>query len=252
MTPDELIDAHAHLQHPLFEEDREEVLRRAAEAGVSRIVCAGTRPEDWPRVLELARAHPKTMTPSFGLHPWYAREAPEDWLKSLADHLDAVPSGIGETGLDSAVGEDARQERAFRAQLRLARERGLSVSIHCVRRWERLLAILREDGIPPARPLLHAYGGSADMVATLSDLGAFFSFAGFQLEEDRPRLIRALRAVPPDRLLLETDSPDPRRHWEPAGLRRVLVRAAALLGEDEGRLAARTSENALRWLGEAA
>ena len=243
-----MIDAHLHLQDRAYASDRDAVLRRAEAAGVRLLVCNGTRPADWPGVLELARAHP-AVVPCFGLHPWYAGEAPEHWLKSLEGFLDEVPSGIGEAGLDGAAGDLAAQEGALRSQVALARSKNRPLMLHCVRAFGRLLEILREEGPLPAGFLLHAYGGSAQLVERVARLNAYFSFAAFSLDEKRPRSVEALRAVPADRLLLETDCPDPKARTEPSDVRAVLSLAARLRADGEDRLEAAIWENGKRLLG---
>ena len=242
-----LADAHCHLQDPAFAPDLEDALRDARLAGVRVLVINGTRPEDWPRVRELASAHLE-LVPCFGLHPWFAGEAPPGWLDALRGFLAGTPSGVGEAGLDARRGT-AGQGAVFREQLALARERELPLMVHCVGAWGELLALLRKDGAPRPGFLLHAYGGSAEAVPTLAGLGAFFSFAARDLQDIRPRTRRALLAVPPDRLLLETDGPGPRTRGGPADVRAALTLAAALRGEDRSALARTLWENTERLLG---
>ena len=233
-----MIDAHDHLQDPAFSSDLAAVLGRAEAAGVDRAVCNGTRPEDWPRVLALAREYP-AVVPCFGLHPWFVAEAPPGWLRTLEGFLDEVPSGVGEAGLDAGRGDAPAQEKAFRAQLALSREKKRPLTVHCVRAFGRLLDILREEGPLPAGFLLHGYGGASEMVAPFAGLGAYFSFTG-------PR--RALAAVPADRLLLETDCPGRKVRGEPADIGRILASVARARGEEESRLAESVRENGRRFL----
>jgi TatD DNase family protein len=240
-----LMDAHVHLQHPLLRKDVEGVLRRAREAGVRRLACNGTAPSDWPRVLELAEAHEEVI-PFFGLHPWYVAQAGEGWSRTLEDFLGRIPSGVGETGLDATKGDASSQEAAFRTQLAVARERRLPIVVHCVRAWGRLMELLREEGPSSGGMILHAYSGPKELLAPLAELGAYFSFAGFTLEERRGKVLESLMAAPLDRLLLETDAPDPKEGGEPAGLPAVLARAASLRGMKEPELSRVLSENAGR------
>ena len=165
--------------------------------------------EDWPAVLALARAHPQVL-PSFGYHPWYVGERTPEWLANLARCLEAVPSAVGEIGLDRwkpGLSYDA-QEEVFVAQLRLAAERELPVSIHCLQAWGRLFDLLRAGPRPARGFLLHSYGGPAEMVAPLARLGAHFSFPGYFMHERKARQRDTFKAVPLDRLLIETDAPD--------------------------------------------
>jgi TatD DNase family protein len=204
-----LYDAHNHLQDGRLAPHRESVLAAVHQENVVRMVVNGSSEADWPEVLELARSCPEVL-PSFGCHPWHVEERTADWQKSLVGHLDAAPSAIGEIGLDLWIKDHniEEQEQVFVWQLRLAAERGLPVSIHCLQAWGRLLDILRAEPRPQCGFLLHSYGGPQEIVAPLAELGAYFSLPGHFAHERKARQREAFRAVPPDRLLIETDAPD--------------------------------------------
>jgi len=173
------------------------------------MVVNGSCEEDWPDVLALARAHPQVL-PSFGYHPWYVHERSPEWQKHLIHLLDRVPSGIGEIGLDRwkpGLVYDG-QEEVFLTQLRLAAERNLPASIHCLRAWGRLHELLRANPRPQRGFLLHSYGGPQELIAPLASFGAYFSFPGYFLHERKARQREVFKRVPPDRLLIETDAPD--------------------------------------------
>lgn len=206
----QLIDSHVHLQAEAFDEDRDQVVQRAADAGVAVFVCNGSVPADWQAVSDLA-ASDRRVCPFLGLHPWYVNEHKgTDWLAVLGGRLEETRSGVGEIGLDRWIeGFDIEaQVEAFRAQLGLARAIGRPVTIHCLRAWGLLLEELRQAPPLPAGFIVHAFGGSADIVRPLVDLGAYFSFAGGILDPKRSRAQEALLRVPSHRLLIETDSPD--------------------------------------------
>ena len=259
-------DAHNHLQDDRFAGRQNELLAACATAGVARMVVNGTCESDWPQVLALAREN-KMVLPSFGYHPWYVYKRTPDWRKQLEQFLDAVPSAVGEIGLDlwkpglNFVG----QEEVFLAQLDLATARDLPVSIHCLRAWGRLHELLR-DHLRPARGfVLHSFGGPAEMIPALARLGAYFSFPGYFLHERKVRQRETFKQVPPDRLLVETDAPDqllpedknsfplagvdgqPLNH--PANLPAVYAGLAGFLSEKTELLAARVEENFLRVFG---
>ncbi len=201
-------DAHNHLQDERFT-DRAEIVAAAAREGVVRMVVNGSCEEDWPLVRELAQQFPQVL-PSFGYHPWYLRERRADWQRTLIEFLESVPSAVGEIGLDHwkpGLPYDG-QEEAFVWQLRLAAERNLPVSIHCLQAWGRLHELLRDHPRPAGGFLLHSYGGSREMVAPLAALGAYFSFPGYFMHERKARQRETFGAVPLDRLLIETDAPD--------------------------------------------
>lgn len=246
---DGYIDAHVHLPD-IAPGDGWTALARAKAAGVRRLVVCGTRPADWPLVRALAAD--EAVIPCFGLHPWMVAQY-GDWRGELAEHLAAVPSGLGEIGLDRAArGIDyAQQEAAFIVQLRLARDLDRPAMVHCVRAWGRLVELLAEHA--PDRFLLHAYAGSADLVPVLARRGAWFSFAGSVLHPGRDKARSAIQAVPPDRLLVETDAPalplPGQAESRPEHLPAVVAGIADILGEDPESLRARLWHNACGLLG---
>lgn len=224
-------DAHCHLP-------------AAAELGGAdrRVVC-GTGEGDWDAVLALSRSDASVL-PMLGLHPWHLAGAAADWAQRLEDRLRSCGAGVGECGLDfGRPGADrAAQEAAFRQQLRLAHALHRPVALHAVRAWGRLLALLREEGVPPAGTMVHDFSGSAEMAQVLQAMGVFLSFSGRLLQPGRPRLTAALRAVAEPWLLLETDGQ--------ADLQEVIRGAAALRGCPEEQLAALTWDNGQRWFRE--
>ena len=256
-----LYDAHNHLQDERLRAHRDEILRALEREGVERMVVNGSCESDWAGVLELANLSGRVV-PSFGYHPWYVRERTADWLETLMGYLDQVPSAVGEMGLDRWI-EDPdvpAQEEVFLAQLRLAAERNLPVSIHCLRAWGRMFELLRSEPRPACGFLLHSYGGPVEMVAPFAELGAYFSFPGYYLHERKARQRETFKRVPADRLLLETDAPDqslpaelvryplandergkPVNH--PANLGVIYEQVAEWLGEPVERLAGRVEEN---------
>lgn len=265
-----LYDAHNHLLDARLAVQLEGVLAGCRNAGIARMVVNGSREADWPRVLALAKRHPIVL-PSFGCHPWYVGERTDRWLDELQRHLDAVPSAVGEIGLDRWMENPdvPLQEELLRAQLRVAAARNLPVSIHCLRAWGRLDEILREEVRPQRGFLLHAYGGPAEMVAGFVKLGAYFSLSGYFAHERKAKQREAFKQVPSDRLLLETDAPDmmPPAEWNdhpltdpatgqplnhPANLAAGYRFAANFLSLDPAQLTRQVEQNFLRLFGEVA
>ena len=255
-----LYDAHNHLQDDRFAGRQGELLAACEQAGIARMVVNGACESDWPQVLALAREH-KMVLPSFGYHPWHVHERTPDWLKSLERFLDAVPGAVGEIGLDRWKPDlaYAGQEELFLAQLGIAAERNLPVSIHCLQAWGRLHELLRDHPRPPRGVVLHSFGGPAEMIPALAKLGAYFSFPGYFLNERKLRQRVTFKDVPQDRLLVETDAPDqllpeeknlhpltdangkPLNH--PANLPAVYAGLAHFLGENLESFATRVEEN---------
>lgn len=236
------IDVHCHLQDPRLAADLEGVLDRAARAGVTHMVCCGTREEDWGKVLDLARDHP-CVIPMTGLHPWYVGEALPGWDARLDATLDEG-AGVGECGLDFSEGRPDRdlQEAALRLQLGMAVARNLPISFHCVKAADRLAAILRETGLPRAGGLVHAFSGAPEIAKLFQDLGLHLSFGRALTFPKARRAAASFAAAHEDRILFETDSPDLPPEGvtgpnEPANIRLVAQAAARLRGPEAAAMA---------------
>ena len=251
-----MIDAHCHLQDPRLADRLDAVMCRAKEAGVKRMVCCGSSESDWPRVGKLAEQY-NSIHPAFGLHPWYIRERSKAWLAKIERFLAERPSAVGEIGLDHAIEDrdDTDQESVFVAQMELAAQMGRPVTIHCRRAWDRLPVLLKEMKIRP-RFMIHSYSGGVELIAPLTDLGAFFSFSGSITLSNNRKGLKSAAACPADRLLIETDAPDippllpngtRAEMSEPAHLRLVLKAAAAARSISEVDLAGQVRENSCRF-----
>lgn len=260
-------DAHNHLHDERFAGDQARLVAACRSEGVAGMVVNGSCEADWPEVARLARIHPE-VRPSFGIHPWYVPERTPHWQKTLLHLLDTVPAVVGEVGLDRwkpGLPYEG-QEAVFLWQLHLAAQRNLPVSLHCLRTWGRLLELLRIHPRPDRGFLLHSYGGPEELVAPLAALGAYFGFPGAHAQPGKERRRAAFRAVPLDRLLIETDAPDQRlpasleRHTctagdgatplnHPANLPVVYSVAADLLGIPLPDLATTVEKNFLRLFG---
>jgi len=259
-------DAHNHLQDGRFADRQTDLLAACEKSRIARMVVNGTCESDWPQVLALARIN-KIVLPSFGCHPWHLHEHTPGWLKNLEGFLDEIPSAVGEIGLDRWKPDliyDG-QEEVFLAQLRLAVERNLPVSIHCLQAWGRLHELLRDNPRPQRGFVLHSFGGPAEVIPAFTKLGAYFSFPGYFLHGRKLRQRAAFKHVSPDRLLIETDAPDqhlpekkvlqpladadgkPLNH--PANLPAAYVGLAELLGDMVESVAARVEENFQRVFG---
>jgi TatD DNase family protein len=237
-------DAHNHLQDPWLTPHRSQVLADLSRAGVTACVVNGTSEQDWPEVTALGSQLSSLnsqlrLLPSYGLHPWNVGNASPHWRDALLRTLDANPHAfIGEIGLDRwildrASPDDPRLAGLRRAsldeqldalvwQLRLAAERNLPVTIHCLDAWGALTDVLRCTPLSARGFLLHAYGGSAELARDFATLGAYFSFNGAFLPPSPPsekchimydtssraaRRLDVFRTLPLERLLVETDAP---------------------------------------------
>lgn len=257
MTPESIgfFDSHCHLTDAAFRDDREAVLFRAREMGVTRLVTIASDVDDAEAALALARAHEGVWCTA-GVHPHQAGDAAGDALeriRALAGAPEVV--ALGETGLDYHYDHAPRdvQRRLFDAHLALGAELDVPVVVHAREADADIAAAIR--GAPAGtRGVLHCFTGGAAAFAEALGRGWYVSFSG--IASFRTFAVAdLLREVPADRLLVETDSPYlapvPFRgkRNEPAHVPRVVEAVAGHLGEAPETVAARTTANALRFYG---
>ena len=203
-----LFDTHAHYDSRQFDPDREEVLSSLADQEVALVVNPGCDPASSQKAVELARAWP-FLYAAVGWHPEdCAPYAPEslDELRALAREPKVV--AIGEIGLDYYWKENPPrelQQRVLRDQLALAEELDLPVIVHDRDAHGDCLSIVKE--FPRVRGVFHCYSGSVEMARELVELGWMISFTGVLTYPNARKAVEAVQAVPPDRLMVETDSP---------------------------------------------
>jgi TatD DNase family protein len=245
-----LFDSHCHLTDARFAEEAPEVVARAREAGVVGLVTIASDAADAARAVALAERLPAVWA-SAGIHPHVAAAASDaDWerIAELAAHERVV--ALGETGLDYHYDHSPRdaQRRAFERHVRLARDLGLPLVVHSRDADADTAAVVRQAG-REVRGVLHCFAGGAELLDAGLEAGWFVSFSGlvtFRGYEGAG----FVRAVPADRLLVETDAPYlapvPRRgrRNEPAFVRHVVEAVAALRGEPVDAVAAATTRNA--------
>lgn len=192
-------DAHAHLPKNGIE---------CVPEHWRGIVCATCETEF--EVLAQLAALRSGVLPAFGIHPWFVAERSEKWFENLRRVLEKVPRAqIGEIGLDQARSKSApldEQIAVFVPQLRLAAERSLPATIHCVRAWQALFAVLSAEKTLP-RMHFHAFSGSAEIAERLiKTADVTFSISAKQRLRGGKKLEAFLASVPPARLLEESDS----------------------------------------------
>jgi TatD DNase family protein len=210
---DGLVDSHCHLQDPAFDTDRDEVLARAAAAGIERLLVPGYDVPSSRKAVELARRH-SAITAAVGIHPHFAAEAATaDW-DELADLAGASDVGaIGEIGLDyfRNLSPPKAQREAFARQLALATTAGKPVLVHDrdahddVR--QALLAWPGPGAGRAVRGVLHAYSGDATLAQEMTAAGFLVSFALPLTFRSATGPRAAAAALPTGTFLVETDSP---------------------------------------------
>jgi TatD DNase family protein len=256
------VDSHAHIDGEEYDADRDDVVKRAREAGVCAILNVGTgdpHSGSLERAVEVAERY-EDVYAAVGVHPHDARLFNDRAAQRIQALVKKSPRVIawGEIGLDYHYDNSPRdvQREVFAEQLRLAREAGLPVVIHSREADEDTVSILRDElSGAKRRGVMHCFGGSRRMMEMVVELGFMISFAGnvtFKKAED---LREVARNVPLERLLVETDCPFLTpvpfrgRRNEPARVVEVARFLAELRGmtlEEMGRL---TSDNFARFFG---
>jgi TatD DNase family protein len=281
----EWFDSHCHLQDEFAPEDPDgpapdgpgphasllaATIARAAEAGVTRMVCVGTGEDTSADAVSLVRSmrHPDSVAvaegvelwATVGLHPHDAKDGVGPIETLLDRELEAAKSGafdrvvvaVGECGLDYHYDHSPRpvQREVFAHQVELARRHRLTLVVHTREAWDDTLDILGRDGAPE-RTIVHCFTGGPDEARRCLDLGASLSFSGVVTFKNAEEVREAAALCPVDRLLVETDSPFlapvPHRgtHNEPSRTPLVGAAIAQVKGMDTETLAATSTANAL-------
>jgi len=251
-----LVDTHAHLHDPAFDEDRLAVIARARAAGVAGFLTIGTDVATSDAAVALAAAEPDVYA-AVGIHPHDASTADEAALARIAA-LARAPRvvAVGEIGLDYYRDHSPRpiQRTALVAHLQLARAVRKPVLLHCREAHADLLDICGAEEVDAVGGILHCFSGDLTVARRGIDLGLLISIAGPVTYPSARRLAEVVRALPLDRLVIETDCPYlPPQPWrgqrnEPAYLPVTAARVAELLGVSTVTVAAATTENASRLL----
>ncbi|MBJ6361294.1 TatD family hydrolase [Paenibacillus sp. GCM10012307] len=252
-----LIDTHAHLDSPNFDEDRKLVIERAREAGVGRILNVGFNRETIPTTMELAEQY-DFIYAIVGWHPVDSIEMkPEDLdgIKSLASHPKVV--AIGEIGLDYHWDTSPKdiQQKVFREQINLARQVNKPIVIHNRDAHEDVVRILKEEKASEVGGVMHCFSGSWETAKLCLDMNFYISFGGPVTFKNARVPKEVLERVPLDRLLLETDAPYLAPHPyrgkrnESSYLKQIAEAAAEIKGktwEEISEITTRNAENCFR------
>jgi TatD DNase family protein len=258
------IDTHVHLDAPELAHDVDAVRQHAAQAAVAHCVLPAVERSNWDAVRLLAQRHGDSY--ALGIHPLYTGRAQDEDLQHLADALQQHRSdprlvAVGEIGLDYFVpGLDGeRQQRFYRAQLKLARQWDLPVLLHVRRSADPLLKALREVKVRGG--IAHAFNGSLQQAQAFIALGFKLGFGGAVTYDRALQLRRLATDLPLTSLVMETDAPDIPPHWlyttaaqraqgqpqgrnTPAELPRIAQAVAQLRGMPSAELAQATTANA--------
>jgi TatD DNase family protein len=204
----ELIDSHCHLDDDRYDDCREQVIARAALAGVTRMIIPATTANRWEKIKQVCADH-DGLYPAYGLHPMFIEQHQVSHLRELDEWLEREqPIAVGECGIDffhSRI-DEKWQRQLFLEQLQLANSHRLPLIVHVRKAMDEVIGLLRKHARYGG--VVHSFAGSQQQALQLHDLGFKLGIAatvGFE----RARKLRAVvAAIPDDALLLESDAPD--------------------------------------------
>ncbi|MEL3973759.1 TatD family hydrolase [Rossellomorea oryzaecorticis] len=247
-----LFDTHVHLNAEQFNEDLEEVISRAKEAGVGKMVVVGFDRPTIERAMELVE-HYDFLYASVGWHPVDAIDMTDEdlaWIEELSSHPKVV--ALGEMGLDYHWDKSPKdvQKEVFRKQIHLAKKVKLPIIIHNREATQDIVDILREEGAEEVGGIMHCFSGSPQIAQECVDMNFYISLGGPVTFKNAKKPKEVAQEIPLERLLIETDcpylAPHPNRgkRNEPAYVKLVAVQIAELKGISVEEVERITTENA--------
>lgn len=258
-----LIDIGANLAHDSFNEDRDDMMQRAADAGVARMIVTGSSDDSNVSAAALAETSNGILFSTAGVHPHHASDYTDEsdaLIRSLVTK--DVVVAVGECGLDYFRNLSPREAQldAFRRQLEIAKDTGLPVFLHQRDAHDDFIDVL-EPALPDlSRAVAHCFTGEHESLREYVALDLYIGVTGWICDERRGKHLHDIvPVVPDDRLLIETDAPyllprtiEPKpktRRNEPAYLPEVLRVVAEARGQSTDHVAKITTENAIRFFG---
>lgn len=247
-----LIDTHAHLQDEQYKEDLQDVLKRAEDAGLEKIICVGYDYASSCQALELARKIPQVYA-VVGVHPHDSQELNEEILAKLFEMAkDPRVVAIGEIGLDFYRDLSPRedQRKAFIAQIKLAQELYKPIVIHDRDAHQEVMDIIKKEKAGRSEGIMHCFSGFLPMAIDLMKQGFYISFAGPLTFKNAKKTVEVAAKIPQDRILIETDcpylSPEPFRgkRNEPARVSYIAAKLAEIRQKSVKEITYITSLNA--------
>ncbi len=249
-----IFDTHTHLNDADLFDNAEELIQRAEDAGVVRLLVPGYDQESSRRAMELASRFPGVYA-AVGIHPHDAKTATEKDFSDLENWAnDQKVVAIGEIGLDYHYDNSPRdvQAEVFKRQMEIAKQKGLPIVIHDREAHADVLALIKEVSPLIAGGIMHSYSGSVEMAMECMKLGFYLSFSGPLTFKNAKKPREVAAALPLDRILVETDAPyltpEPYRgkQNEPANVRLVIEKLMEIREESPDVIARAVYQNSLR------
>jgi len=204
----QLIDSHCHLDDDRFDGRRDDVIARAAAAGVNAMVVPATTANRWDKVKQVCAGR-DSFYPAYGLHPWFVEQHQPIHLRELDEWLEREkPVALGECGLDfyQSRRDEPWQKQLFIEQLQLAKNHALPVIVHARKAMDDVISLLRKNASHGG--VVHSFAGSRQQAQQLFDLGFKLGIAATVGFERAQKLRAVVAAMPASALLLESDAPD--------------------------------------------
>ena len=255
----ELFDSHAHYNDEKFKEDREEVLQAVLDVGVTKLICAGYSVEASKEAVEIASEH-QNIYAIVGISPNDIPEKNIEYGQILSEQLQQIEKlalnkkvvAIGEIGLDYYWNKENKEEQklAFQKQIELANKLNLPIVIHTREAVYDTLDIVKNEITPAKKGIFHCCPLNLDLIREGLKFGFYISFAGPITFKNAKNAEEAIRAVPLDRILIETDSPylapEPKRGTrnDSRNVRYMAEKIAQVKGMEVEEVAKVTYENA--------
>lgn len=250
----EFIDTHSHLYDEAFASEEDAAIERAVQAGVTRLILPDIDSQTRDAMFALADRHEGVALPCLGLHPTSIGEGWEKEMEALESYLTRKIWAIGEIGMDCYWSKDfiKEQQHALRLQLEMADRLDLPVIIHSRESTELIINVLKECRHLSLRGVFHAYSGSIETYREIRKLGDWYIGIGGVLTYKKASIAEAVKEIPLDRILLETDSP----YLTPVPFRGkrnessyvpyIAEKLSELTGKGIDEIASQTTENAVK------
>ena len=252
MPMQQIIDTHAHICDPLFDEDRSEVLERAGAAGIAAVIAVGENLSDARKNIDLAVKHP-VLRPAAGLYPTILDEAKATDMREFIRAMRTRLFAVGEVGLDFWIVKEASekelQKEIFKSFINLAIELDLPLNVHSRSAGRHAIALLLDGNAVKVQ--LHAFDGKASAALPALEAGYFFSIPPSVVRSRQKQ--KLLKKIPLSHILVETDSPvlgpDPNRRNEPANILTSIRAIAELKNISEHEVVEAVSQNTQKLYG---
>jgi len=247
-----MIDSHSHLDFNDFNADRQQVVDRAQQAGIEKIILAGVSQSTWPRLQKVCDDY-ANLLPCYGLHPYFIDQHEDHHLEDLKKILQQQPAvAVGECGLDYYLKDldKNKQKNFFETQLDIADELNLPVVIHSRKANQDVLSALKKHA--NLNGMIHSFSGSIEVAQQFISRGFYISLGAVVTFEKATKIRKLAQQLPLDALLVESDAPDQpglkhlKQRNEPAYIVETLDIIASLKNKTLAEVAIATHENTVR------